>query len=46
MAEGEGFEPPEAFTSTVFKSRQLIYSYRSLPIVIVTYLPKIKLKTP
>ena len=33
LAEGEGFEPPEAFTSTVFKSRQLI----SLPLVAYRY---------
>jgi len=46
MAEREGFEPPEALASIVFKSRQLIYSYRSLSIVIDTYLPKIRLITP
>ena len=26
MAEGEGFEPPEAFTSTVFKTAAIDHS--------------------
>ena len=34
LAQREGFEPPEALTSIVFKSPYLIYPYRSLLIVI------------